>query len=68
MNEPTKPPPAPPSKELAPSHLIVTEATPDYPRGAILPNASELAKSLAGKTRPATQHDLGVAGIMTRKA
>ncbi|MGD9545040.1 MAG: hypothetical protein AB7F41_14620 [Methylocystis sp.] len=63
-----KPSPSPEPSAPAPTHLVVTEATDGYPRGAIVPNAPEIARSLAGKSRPATPHDLGVAGIMIRKA
>jgi len=63
-----KPTPAAEPSAPEPTHLVVIEATADYPRGAIVQNVPEIAKSLAGKCRPATQQDLGVAGIMIRKA
>lgn len=63
-----KPSPAPEPSAPEPTHLVVIETTGDYPRGAIVPNVPDVAKSLAGKCRPAAQHDLGVAGIMTGKA
>jgi hypothetical protein len=68
MKEETKQSAAPPAAALDAGYLVVTEDVEGYRRGAIVPNEPALAKRLAGKVRLATSFDLGVAGIVTRKA
>jgi len=58
---------SPPASEPDVSYLVVTQDDGEFRRGMVLPNAPELADRLAGKVRPATPFDLGVAGIVTRK-
>lgn len=60
--------PAEAATQLEPTHLVITEDVDAFRKGMIIPNSSEIAKRLSGKTRPATQFDLGVAGIVTRRA
>jgi hypothetical protein len=68
MTEPKKQPPAPaPSPApIATGYLVVTDDVGRYRKGQVLPHASELVEELQGNFRPATDFDLGVAGIMTR--
>jgi hypothetical protein len=68
MRDETKQSGAPPAPAPDSAYLVVTEDVEGYRRGMIIPNDAALAKRLAGKTRPATSFDLGVAGIVTRKA
>lgn len=65
MADQPKTPPAPDSPP-GPTHVVVTADAATYRKGMILPNTPEIAKALSGKSRPATPHDLGVAGMTTR--
>jgi hypothetical protein len=60
------PAPGPAPSPAAPSHIVVTDDVGRYRKGQVLPYAPELVKELQGNFRPATDFDLGVAGIMTR--
>jgi hypothetical protein len=51
----------------APEYIVALEDAPGIRSGQVVPNTQENAKALEGKCRPATDIDVGVAGII-RKA
>lgn len=63
---PAPPPrvPAPPPK--APDYLVALDDAAGIRSGQVVPNTQENAKALEGKCRPATDVDIGVAGIMRK--
>ncbi|MBM3552166.1 MAG: hypothetical protein FJX45_10440 [Alphaproteobacteria bacterium] len=71
-----KVPPAPPGvSDAAPAmttavvvsnYLVALGDAPGIHSGAVVPNTPENAKALEGKSRPASEIDLGVAGIIRK--
>jgi hypothetical protein len=66
MTEQKKQPPSPAPAPISTGYIVVTDDVGRYRKGQVLPHAPELVEELAGKFRPATEFDIGVAGIMTR--
>jgi hypothetical protein len=60
-----KPAAAPPAPK-APEYLVALEDAPGIRSGQVVPNTQENAKALEGKCRPATDIDVGVAGIIRK--
>lgn len=50
----------------APGYLLALADAPGIRSGQVVPNTQQNAKALEGKCRPATDVDLGVAGIMRK--
>jgi len=68
MTEETHDAPPLDAAQIEPSHLVLLDDAEGFRKGMLVPNAPDIAARLSGKTRPATPVDLGVAGIVTRKA
>jgi hypothetical protein len=58
-------PDAPPAPK-APEYLVALEGAPDIRAGQIVANTQANAKVLEGKCRPASEIDLGVAGMLRK--
>lgn len=62
----TEKPAAPAPAPKAPDYLVALGDAPGIRAGQVVPNTPENAKALEGKRRPATDVDLGVAGIIRK--
>jgi|GEM_PF-5387361 len=56
---------APPARK-APDYLVALADAPGIRSGQVVPNTEENAKALEGKSRPASDVDIGVAGIIRK--
>ncbi len=52
--------------QKAPEYVLVLEDAAGFRAGQVILNTEETAKALDGKCRPATDVDIGVAGIMRK--
>ena len=48
------------------NYLVALDDAPGFRAGQIVPNTPENAKALEGKSRPASEIDLGVAGMLRK--
>ncbi len=60
------PPPLKRGAPKDPEYLVALDAATGIRAGRVVPNTPENAKALEGKSRPATDVDIGVAGIIRK--
>ncbi|MBM3654746.1 MAG: hypothetical protein FJX06_18365 [Alphaproteobacteria bacterium] len=67
LGRPTRPePPAMTTAVVVSNYLVALADAPPVRAGQIVPNTPENAKALDGKSRPASEIDLGVAGLIRK--